>query len=183
MNSHQNKSHKRWVLASVVGSLLLTAGAANAATSNGKLTLSVYLDTPGAFSVLWGHYDAAIKQLQGRTANYGSEYTTTNLCVALIMTKRFDEARPACDDAIQRAKGIMPSNVFRATANDRTLLALAYSNRAVLSWLRKQPEDAADDVVRAHDLAPHADFVAANWLVYSTRKDLGESPAIALNGR
>ena len=77
----------------------------------------------------------------------------------------------------------MPNNVFRADADDKHLLALAYSNRAVLAWLLKQPSDAAEDVSRAHALSPNADFVAANLMVFNSGIGPGENPAIALNRR
>jgi hypothetical protein len=181
MSPNYDKKLKIATVCSAFLASMLVASISYADPGAGKLTLSVYEDTPGSFSVLRGNYEDAIRQIRKRGVSHQGEYTTTNLCVALIMTRRIEEAKSACDAAIERAKAGMPTNVFRAAPAQKALLALAYSNRAVLSWLQQQPDSAAEDVRRAHDLAPNADFVAANWIVYNSKKAVGENPAIALN--
>jgi tetratricopeptide (TPR) repeat protein len=179
-SDYENKLRITTVCAAFLASMLVAA-ISYAGPSSSRLTLSVYEETPGSLDVLKGKYGDAIKMLKNRRVNYQNEYASTNLCVALIMTRQAEAAKAACDEAIAAARAGMPNNVFRAAQSDKALLALAYSNRAVLSWLRKEPASAAEDVTRAHDLAPNADFVAANWLVYNSKEGVGESPAIALN--
>lgn len=180
-SSYEKKLKITTVAAAFLASMLVTT-VSYASAPTGKLTLSVFQDTPGSRQVLSGKYEDAIKQIGRSRVNYESEYTSTNLCVALIMTGQSEAAKPACDDAIVQAKSRMPPSMFHATSAEKAVLALAYSNRAVLSWLRKQPDSAAEDVIRAHTLAPSADFVRANWLVYNNNKNgVGEHPTVALN--
>jgi hypothetical protein len=181
MSSNYEKKLKIATVCTVFLASMLVASVSYADPHAGKLTLSVYEDTPGSLNVLQGKYEDAIRQIRRRGVSYQGEYATTNLCVALIMTRQVDEAKTACDAAVARARAGMPNNVFRAAPAEKALLALAYSNRAVLAWLRQQPDSAAEDVTQAHALAPNADFVAANWIVYNSRKDVGANPVIALN--
>jgi tetratricopeptide (TPR) repeat protein len=179
-SNYENKLKITTVCAAFLASMLVAA-ISYAGPSTSKLTLSVYEETPGSLAVLKGKYEDAIKMLKNRRVSYQNEYASTNLCVALIMTRNAEAAKTACDEAIAAAKAGMPNNVFHATESDKSLLALAYSNRAVLSWLRNEPGSAAEDVTRAHALAPDASFVTANWMVYNSKEGVGESPAIALN--
>jgi hypothetical protein len=179
-SNYENKLKVTTVCAAFLASLLV-ASISYAGPSTSKLTLSVFEDTPGSLSVLAGHYESAINQLKNRHVSYLNEYATTNLCVALIMTRQVEAAKGACDEAIATARAGMPHNVFHASPPDKALLALAYSNRAVLSWLRKQPASAAEDVTHAHDLAPDAAFVTANWVVFNSKSGIGENPVVALN--
>jgi hypothetical protein len=165
-------------LASVLGTSVSYAG-----PGDSKLMLSVFEDTPGAREVLSGRYESAIKLLKNRTVAYQGDYARTNLCVAYIMARQAEAAKGACDEAIDSAKAGMPRNIRIARATDKALLALAYSNRAVLSWLRKHSADAEQDVTRAHELAPDAQFVAANWAVYKSGRGVEENTTIALNRR
>jgi hypothetical protein len=183
MSSSYEKKLKITTVCTAFLASMLVATVSYAGPPTGKLTLSVYEETPGARNVLKGNYQDAIKQLKDVRMNRETEYTSTNLCVALIMTSQTEAAKPVCDDAIVQAKGRMPPSLFHASASEKALLALAYSNRAVLSWLRKQPDSAAEDVTRAHALAPDANFVMANWLVYNSKNGVGENPTVALNRR
>jgi tetratricopeptide (TPR) repeat protein len=183
MSSNYEKKLKITTLCTAFLASMLVTAVSYAGPPTGKLTLSVYEDTPGSRQVLAGKYADAIEHIRKSRVNYQSEYVSTNLCVALIMSGQAEAAKPACDQAIVQAKARMPNSLFQASPADKALLALAYSNRAVLSWLRQQPERAAEDVTRAHALAPNADFVMANWLVYNSRNGAGQNPAIALNRR
>jgi tetratricopeptide (TPR) repeat protein len=182
MNSQSEKNSNATPGRIALVAWMLCAATAHAGGSAGKLTLSVYEDTAGASNVLAGRYEAAVKQLSNVGANYQSQYASTNLCVALIMTKQVDAATSACDDAIKRAKSAMPRSVSFATQDEKGLLALAYSNRAVLYYLQKQPQKASEAVAQARTIAPKADFVAANLRVMNSKSDNPEGPSIALAG-
>jgi hypothetical protein len=181
MSSNYEKKLKIATVCTAFLASMLVASVSYADPGAGKLTLSVFEDTPGSLNVLQGKYEDAIRQISKRGVNYQAEYATTNLCVALIMNRQTEAAKAACNAAITQAKIGMPNNVFHATPAQKAVLALAYSNRAVLSWLRQQPDSAGEDVRHAHDLAPNADFVAANWIVYNSSKGVGQNPAIVLN--
>ena len=145
-----------------------------------KLTLSVYQDTLGAKSVLDGKYDDAIKQLGSRMNFLRDEIAaTTNLCVAQIMTRQWTSAQATCDKAVRQARFDTGDRSIGGRSDNRSELALAYSNRAVLHWLQNKPEDAASDVGRAHALAPHTDFVSQNWTVLNSKPESTVGPAIA----
>jgi hypothetical protein len=160
---------------------LLLSTLAHADPGSRKLTLSVYLDTPGAESVLAGKYDDAIKQLRGHTIDVQRNVvsTSTNLCVALIMTQQWDAARSTCNDAVSEAKFNTADNVLMGPSANREQVATALSNRAVLNWLQNRPGDAASDVKRAHALAPRKDFVSSNFMVLNGNPQNVPGPSIA----
>jgi hypothetical protein len=160
---------------------LLLSALAHADPGSRKLTLSVYLDTPGAESVLAGKYVDAIKQLRGHPINVQPNIvaTSTNLCVALIMTQQWDAARSACNDAVSEAKFNTADNAIMGPSFNKAEVATALSNRAVLNWLQNRPGDAASDVRRAHALAPRKDFVSQNWMVLNGTPGNVSGPSIA----
>jgi hypothetical protein len=171
------------IIAPRVGVLawLLLSALAHADPGARKLTLSVYLDTPGAESVLAGKYDDAIKQIRspGIAVQPNVVATSTNLCVALIMTKQWDAARSTCNDAVSEARFNTADNAIMGFSANRAELAIALSNRAVLNWLQNRPADAASDVRRAHSLAPRKDFISQNWTALNGKPDNVSGPSIA----
>jgi hypothetical protein len=182
MNALSEKNSNATTVRIALLASMLFAATAHADGPAGKLTLSVYEDTAGATNVLAGRYEAAVKQLSNGGATYNNEYAKTNLCVALIMAHQTEAATSACDEAIKRARSAMPHNVAFATFDEKHLLALAYSNRGVLYFLQKQPQQASEAVAQARTFAPKADFVAANLRVMNSKSDNPEGPSIALAG-
>jgi hypothetical protein len=159
----------------------LLSALAHADPGSRKLTLSVYLDTPGAEKVLAGKYDEAIKQLRGHPINVQPNIvaTSTNLCVALIMTQQWDAARSTCNDAVSEAKFATGSYSIIGPSSNRVEVATALSNRSVLNWLQNRPGDAASDVRRAHALAPRKDFVSQNYMALNETPKNVSGPSIA----
>ena len=158
---------KKVALTGAVATLLLAA-AAHAGDTSGKFVLTVYSNGLGGKSLLAGDYAAALEQISRPQGNWllrDPMTTATNLCVAYTMTLQWDAARAACNEAIseaRRAKLREPSWAVGARRKQNDYVALAYSNRAVLRWLSKDPDSAAKDIAAAEALAPEADFVARN---------------------
>jgi hypothetical protein len=140
------------------------AAGAHADGEHQKMTLSAYTDVAEGQSLLAARYGDAIDVLGSHGLRFKQDAlaASTNLCVAYIMTHRWSEAHPACDEAIQFAKLEMPDqHGFEAGAHDARV-AIAYSNRAVLEWLEARSASAADDLAKAHALAPSEEFVVQN---------------------
>jgi hypothetical protein len=144
--------------------LALTGVAAQAAEPAHKVMLSGYEDSVGGASLMAGDYQAVIAQLapHGFTFWKDAVAASTNLCVASIMTKSWDGAQRACDEAIKYARlQDLGSDLYQREVRDEQV-ALAYSNRAVLHWLESQPQSAAADMARAQSLSPQSQFVSQN---------------------
>ena len=145
------------------------------------LIMSVYVDTPGADSLLSGDYPSAIRKIGSRRPSdtMGALEVATNLCVAYTLTQQWDEAQSKCDGAVIGASASDGDGVFDFGAARGRRQATAYSNRAVFNWLRNEKRKAAADVARAHSLAPRLEFVARNWLVLNGQPDTTARPSVA----
>jgi hypothetical protein len=162
-------------------SSVLSLTNAHAQTDGKALVMSIYLDTPGAESVLAGDYKSAIRKIESRrpSDNMGSLQAATNLCVAYTMSQQWDEAKSKCDGAVVGARASDADDVFDFHAGQNRRLATAYSNRAVLNWLRNERQRAVADVTRARSLAPQLECVARNWVALSGEPDTAAHPAVA----
>lgn len=159
----------------------LSLGTAQADVTVTPLVMSIYLDTPGADSVLAGDYESAIKKIRSRrpSDNMSSLEAETNLCVVYTMTQKWDEAKSKCDGAVTGASASDADDVFDFhSARDRRL-ATAYSNRAVFNWLRNEKQKALADVSRARSLAPRLECVTRNWVALNQAPDTTAQPAVA----
>ena len=71
----------------------------------------------------------------------------------------------ACDAAVRAATRELrtsPAWWSWESAPNGDYLALAYANRAVLSWLSQDETAAQEDLAKARELSPQAEFVALN---------------------
>ena len=169
MPSHSRNSRKplqvlRLALAGVVqGGALLAGSVAHAADQPNKFVMTVYTDGPGGPSLVSGNYETAIVQtLHG---NSSDDAMATNQCVAYTMSGQFPAARSACDAALRQAKSELmhaSASMLWKTQQLQEFLTIAYSNRAVLSWLSHDAVAAARDLAEAAALNPKAEFVARN---------------------
>src|SRR4051794_26578417 len=111
-NSHMPKATLR--LAAAV-SLLLGAAAAQAADSSHNFQLTAYSNGKGGSELVSGDYAGASKALHYRYSGFGKGdvgVTSNNRCVMLTVTKQWDSARAACDQAVrdaQQEKAMLPS--------------------------------------------------------------------------
>jgi hypothetical protein len=159
-------------------SLALTFFALSASTAEPpeKAVLSGYYDTPAGRSLVAGRYDLVIDRLGSHGAEFLQDEVaaSTNLCVAEIETHRWDAARADCDSAVTYAS--LPS-IERA--RQQRAVAIAYSNRAVLHWLQREPERAAADLAKARAIAPGVEVVEQNARVLATNLQPGSSVVAA----
>ncbi len=173
----------RSILAAAGAAALFAAvsTASQASAPADKLELTVYLDRAGGSDALSGDFETTIQQLGARSTTFRRDFMagSTNLCVAYTMTRRWDEARVACDDAISQASASHEDDRFQLGQAHRTHLAVAYSNRAVLNWLQHRPAKAVRDVTRAHSLAPQSQFVSKNYAILNGASDELSAPTVA----
>jgi tetratricopeptide (TPR) repeat protein len=163
MSSHSRNSRKpiRTLLAVAAAAL---AGSAAYADETGHFELTVFSNGTAGAALTSGDYNAALGQLQ-HGHSLQNDTTSTNRCVAYAVTRRFDEARVACDAAVRDAQlqlTSMPVSMSWARSDYREYLAVAYSNRAVLDWMLNNTQAAQSDLKKAAAVAPKAAFVARN---------------------
>ena len=157
----------------VAASLLATAGAAHAATSH-PLVLTAYINGPAGRMLVDGQYEAALGVLSKDTqrTHMSETMVTTNLCVAYTAQKDFAKAKVACDAAVAAAKAEKPftNSDLYGQAQYKESLAVAYANRAVMRWLQKDGVNAAEDLAKAHTLAPKAPFISRNLAALESKR-------------
>jgi hypothetical protein len=168
MRSSSRNSHKPYrVLGPAAAVSLLLGSAVQAADPAHNFVLTAYSNGQGGAELISGNYAAAAEVLhhQPSISVFDASTTSNNRCVALAMTKQWDSARIACDQAVrdaQQEKAMLPSYQYWARKVKNDYLALALSNRAVLHWMSSDRTAAANDLKRAEGLSPKADFVTRN---------------------
>jgi hypothetical protein len=165
-SSRNSRGQLRSVGLAAVVSLLL-GSAAQAGEQSHDFVLTAYSNGRGGPDLVSGNYAAASQALRNHTSLSPSEDSTSsnNRCIALAMTKQWDAARAACDQAVrdaEREKVSLPTYQYWSRKQENEYLAVALSNRAVFHWLSSDGAAAAADLKRAATLSPSADFVARN---------------------
>jgi hypothetical protein len=190
MRSSSRNSRKPYRAACLAAAASLLLGSAvQAADDSHSFVLTAYSNAQGGTALVSGDYATAIKQL-GSSATLSTldpSPLSNNRCVAFALTKQWESARAACDQAVRDArleKTTLPSyqSWARKLAND--YLAVALSNRAVLHWLSSDSAAAATDLKKAEGLAPKAAFVARNLsaLQYSNSSNSTAQVTVAPQG-
>jgi hypothetical protein len=142
------------------------APSSQCANAPSPLYLTVFTDAPGGTVLLEGDYANAIAEI--RKLNRIPAVTSlhvTNLCVAQIAAREWVDARRTCDaaiDAARRDRVRAPSGLIGTRSRYKDFVAVAYSNRAVLSLLSANLAAGEDDLLRAQKVAPRAQFVKLN---------------------
>lgn len=97
-----------------------------------------------------GKYELAVRRITGRR-NFAPYATATNLCAALTMLGKYDQAEPRCDEAIKLAeKQPVPApRGWKGINQVAAKRAVAYSNRGVMHILRGNVSGAEKDFVTA----------------------------------
>lgn len=156
--------------------MLLLGTAAHAADR--RFVLSAFSNVPGGRALLAGDYDTAMSQLSRvRISSRDEGGMSTNRCVALTVTRQWQKARVACDEAVQdadRERLDLPSWMSGTHQEQDNYLAIAYSNRAVLKWLSDDAASAAQDLKRAQHLAPGAGFVTRNLAALTVHSSVAQ---------
>jgi hypothetical protein len=158
---------------------LLAGSAAHAADQPRNFELAAFSNTLAGDSLVRGNYDMAYQQLaiDAHSLTESPATVATNRCVTLIMTHKFDEAHTACNAAVSAARleiVNMPVSVGWARQDYRDYLALAYSNRAVLDYLRNDTAAAQADLKKAESVAPKAELVARNLTVLQSHNAVAQ---------
>lgn len=161
-----SNSHKPYRIMGVAVALLL-GSAVQAAEPAHNFVLTAYSNGRGGPELMSGNYAAAAELLhyQSAISMFDASTTSNNRCVALAMTKEWDSARSACNQAVrdaQQEKATLPSYQYWARKVKNDYLALALSNRAVLHWMSSDSAAAANDLKKAESLSPKSDFVTRN---------------------
>jgi hypothetical protein len=152
-------------LAAAVSLLLGTA--AQAGERPHSFVLTAYSNAAGGTDLVSGNYQAANEVLRYHSAltALDASASSNNRCIALTMTKQWDAARAACDQAVrdaEREKAALPSYEYAAHRLENDYVAVALSNRAVFHWISADSAAAAADLKRAEGLSPTAAFVVRN---------------------
>jgi hypothetical protein len=166
-SSSRNSREPLRVLGLAAAVSLLLGSAAQAGEQSHNFVLTAYSNGKGGPDLVSGNYAAADKVLHYRTSlsAFDGSTSSNNRCVALAMTKQWDSARAACDEAVRDAeheKASLPSYQYWARKLENDYVAVALSNRAVFHWMSADSAAAAADLKRAAALSPNADFVARN---------------------
>jgi tetratricopeptide (TPR) repeat protein len=166
MSSQSRNSRKATQAAPLAfAAALLVGSAAHAADQPRTFELTAFSNTASGYSLVHGNYDLALHQLDFDAHSLDNVTAVTNRCVALVVTRKFQEAHTACDAAVRAAKDeitALPVSMSWARQDYREYLALAYSNRAVLNWAVNDAAAAQADLKKAASVAPKAEFVARN---------------------
>jgi hypothetical protein len=165
MNMITHKHHARRL--ALAATSILTAAAAHAAdVAAPKMVLTAYVNGAGGESVMAGKFDAALTEIKRNRYASAEEYTAkvTNQCVAYAAMKQLPQAMSACDEALRSARYDQMSARSLGTRIQNSYVAIAYTNRAVVQMMARNPEAAKSDMARAKSLAPDATFVSDNLL-------------------
>jgi hypothetical protein len=168
MRSYSRNSCKPYRALGLAAAVSLLLGqAVQAADSAHNFVLTAYSNGTGGAELISGNYAAAAEALHSHPliSSLDASTISNNRCVALAMTKQWDSARIACDQAVrdaQQEKAMLPSYQYWARKTQSEYLAVALSNRAVLHWMSADAQAAANDLKRAEALSPKSDFVTRN---------------------
>ena len=165
-----------------LGAGLALALASTAALADGahRFVFTAFSDATGGDEVVAGRYGAALEKLTsaGVTGRLDRSAVDTNRCVAYSMSLRWQEARAACDAAVQmameqRTRPPVWWDWMHTSADD--YLAVAYANRAVVRWLSNDDAAAREDLAKAQALAPGADFIAKNLVALEAHTEVAKA--------
>lgn len=154
------------VTLAAASSVIVTAGVQAADMAGSPLVLTAYSNGAGGQSLIEGNYEEAMKQIELDRATSSTAYSakTNNLCVALAVSKKIEEAKAACTSALKAAKydKLNTQRYAPGSSRENAYVAIAYTNRAVVHMMAKDTASANEDLARAKSLAPTAEFVSRN---------------------
>lgn len=164
--SPQSRIRRSLPLALCTGVTLALSSAAFAGARVVPFVLKVYASAPGGRDLLSGRYPTALRQLREHGAGaLDPGAVNANRCVADAMTRKWTQARVACNAAVHSADAphfqTAPWAVSSGDSPDRRL-AVAYSDRAVMRWFANDRAGARADLAKAMTIAPEAGFLARN---------------------
>jgi hypothetical protein len=142
------------------------------------MMLASYTDARGGQALVRGKAERALEQIYaGKTRSY-SVLELNNQCVAHTVLRQWSEAADACDAAVASALDKNAKGHLQFGGLDYSVdmaVATAYSNRAVMYWLRNDEVAAHNDLAMARKLAPQASYVLRNLNVAKTGSSLARA--------
>jgi hypothetical protein len=164
-SSGRNSRNPSRVLGLATAASLLLGSAAHADDTAHNFVLTAYSNGMGGGALVSGDYDAAVKELRSASVSLEPGAASNNRCVALTVTKQWQSAKPACDEAVHDAEkerlSLSNYNIWARKAENESV-AIALSNRAVLHSMADETAAAASDLKKAAVLAPKSEFVSRN---------------------
>jgi tetratricopeptide (TPR) repeat protein len=173
MFRHESKHKAHDVSRQLTAAILLLASVAALAeqASPSAYQMGVIKDEAYGRVLLAGDYDQGIAKI----SSYSNKRATTfavknNLCVAYTLTRKFEDASPACEAALAISEQYgryvyWPTGPY--TARDQ---ALAYSNRGVLRAVTGDFDGARQDFEFAARVDANRASVAANLAHLKSRQ-------------
>ncbi len=134
---------------SIAALCCLPATGLSAEETNPGFILLIDEDAPGVELLLDSRLNDAVETAADARHLKDPLASHNLLCAALIAKRDLDEAAPACDRAVELAGEPITTGQNPHGHSNRDALAMAYSNRAVLNWLRGNAEQADNDIRRA----------------------------------
>jgi hypothetical protein len=165
MFSHSRNSRTTVALQLALAGALLVGSTVYAADEAHTFELTAFSNGTGGRALLSGDYNTAKQELSSHHQTLDVETAATNSCVMFTVTHQVDAAHVACDKAVREAQqeiASLPVSLSWARSEYRDYLALAYTNRAVLSWVTNDSAGAQSDMKKAAAVSPKAAFVARN---------------------
>lgn len=127
-------------------SSILSCGMSNATPIETKgFTVAVISEEPSSSAIKRGMYKKGLSLIAKKDTIHPF-YEAMNLCVVSIKSKSYEDDGKACDSAIEIINSINKPNTSR-------LKAIAYSNRAIKSYLSNDLNRAVIDFKRAASLS------------------------------
>jgi hypothetical protein len=180
MSSQQNRDRSSIAVRLAVAASLMFAGAAAQADQVARPLLTGYSDTVESDGLKPGEYKSMVAEVARYkdTPSVTPAAYATNECVTFIAARQMDAAKKACDAAVRNAKRERTqlsswSVTSRKALNEQ--IAIAYANRAVMHYLADDPENAAQDLVRAENLSPSAGYVTQNLAAMSIKGTVAQA--------
>lgn len=181
-NNRRASSVRRSSRALGAGVALALASTAALAGGTHRFVFTAFSDAIGGEEVVAGRYNAALDELKNvpNTGQIDRPAVDTNRCVAYSMTLHWQQARAACDAAVRAAVAQQMSppvwwGWLHTSADD--YLAVAYANRAVMHWLSSEDAAAREDLAKAQELSPAAEFVARNLVALKMHTEVAQEKA------
>ena len=165
MFSHSRNSRTTVALQLALAGAMLVGSTVYAADEAHTFELTAFSNGTGGRALLSGDYNTAKQELSSHHQTLDVETAATNSCVMFTVTHQVDAAHAACDKAVREAQqeiASLPVSLSWARSEYRDYLALAYTNRAVLSWVTNDSAGAQSDMKKAAAVSPKAAFVARN---------------------
>lgn len=181
-SSSRNSRKPAPVVQIAFAATLLAGSAAYAADQPHNFALTAFRNTAAGDALVRGKYETALTQLAVDARSVEHATVSTNRCVALTAMRELKAAHEACDEAVHDAQLEFQSSARVSTmwggSDYRNYLAIAYSNRAVLSWLSSDATAAQADLEKAAVASPKAEFVARNLKALQSHAAVAQAVAV-----